>query len=62
MNAAIGDRVKVIIDSSKEEPREATVIDIRDSATGPTSYLIEWADNGHRQLVALGPGSRLEKN
>ena len=51
----------VIIESSDEAPREATVIDIRDSTEGSHSYLVEWADNGHRQLVALGPGSRIEK-
>lgn len=61
MNATIGDKVAVIIEASANAPREATVIDVRDSATGHESYLVEWADNGHRQLVALGPGSRLEK-
>ena len=61
MQAAIGDRVAVIIESSDDAPREATVIDIRDSTEGSHSYLVEWADNGHRQLVALGPGSRIEK-
>lgn len=61
MHASIGDRVAVIVETSADEPREATVIDIRDSADGDHSYLVEWADNGHRQLVALGPGSRIEK-
>ena len=56
MQAAIGDRVAVIIESSEDAPREATVIDIRDSTEGSHSYLVEWADN-----VALGPGSRIEK-
>lgn len=61
MKANIGDRVAVIVDASADAPREATVIDVRDSAAGNEAYLVEWADNGHRQLVALGPGSRLEK-
>ncbi len=61
MQASIGDRVAVIVEASTSETREATVIDVRDSATGDESYLVEWADNGHRQLVALGPGSRMEK-
>ena len=61
MKASIGDKVAVIVETSADAPREATVIDVRDSATGHESYLVEWADNGHRQLVALGPGRRLER-
>ena len=61
MQAAIGDRVAVIIESSEDAPREATVIDIRDSTEGSHSYLVEWADHGHRQLLALAPGSPIEK-
>ena len=28
---------------------------------GSETYLVEWADDGHRQLVQLSPGSHLEK-
>lgn len=60
MEATIGDRIAVIVDSYNK-PREATVIDIREpSADNNPTYLVEWADNGHRQLVALGPGARIE--
>ncbi len=62
MQASIGDKVAVTVDASADAPREATVIDVRDSAAGNEAYLlVEWSDNGHRQLVALGPGSRLEQ-
>jgi hypothetical protein len=60
MDAVIGDRVAVVFDDVTKNQREARIIDIRDAA-GTETYLVEWADNGHRQLVELGPGSHLEK-
>lgn len=60
MEAEIGDRVAVVFDNKSKKQREARIIDIRDAA-GSETYLVEWADNGHRQLVELGPGSHLEK-
>jgi len=60
VEAGIGDRIAVVLDNGTKNQREARIIDIRDSAGGET-YLVEWADNGHRQLVELGPGSRIEK-
>lgn len=59
MKAQIGDRIA--IHQTQVDVREATVIDIRDPESAQPTYLVEWADNGHRQLVALGPGSKIEK-
>jgi len=60
MEAGIGDRVAVVVPDGSENTREAHIIDIRDAA-GSETYLVEWADNDHRQLVQLRPGSHLEK-
>ncbi|MFT6563526.1 MAG: hypothetical protein ACJAY5_000255 [Actinomycetes bacterium] len=60
MEAEIGDRVVVVVPDGRQNTREARVIDIRDAA-GSETYLVEWADDGHRQLVQLSPGSHLEK-
>lgn len=59
MFAAIGDRIAV--ENAKDEMREATVIDIRDSNSATPTYLVEWVDNGHRQLVALDPSIAVER-
>ncbi len=60
MDAKIGDQVAVIFNENGRRERAATVIDIRDAA-GNETYLVEWSDNGHRQLVELGPGSVIEQ-
>ena len=61
MSAAIGDNITVH-QSGATKSRHATVVDIRDPQTKNPTYLVEWADNGHRQLVVLGPGSTIEKH
>ncbi|NQU36803.1 MAG: DUF1918 domain-containing protein [Actinobacteria bacterium] len=60
MEAGIGDRVAVVFSDDKQHQREARIIDIRDAA-GSETYLVEWTDNGHRQLVSLGTGSHMEQ-
>lgn len=59
MEATAGDRIAVIVENGNT-PREATVIDVREPNGGNHTYLVEWTDNGHRQIVTLGPGSRIE--
>lgn len=59
MDTKIGDRIAV--DSGSEKQREAIIVDIRDTNTDAPTYLVEWADNGHRQLVAVGPGVSIER-
>lgn len=61
MEASIGDRVSVVYDEPHGKERAAKIIDIRDTSTGQETYLVEWSDNGHRQLVQLGPGSRIKR-
>lgn len=59
MTTTIGDRIAVT--HTDQAPREATVVDIRDHEAAAPTLLVEWADNGHRQLIVVDSADAIRK-